>query len=204
MAKKKKNFGIYAILKLYDLKLFRKGAKYPLIFTLITVGIFIYIGKMDKEIIKSVVDLILSIIPSLLGFVLSGYALLIGFGNIEIIAKRRQTDVGNEKPTLYQKVSTVFAVALIMQIVLLVFTFLIKVLLQVDLPCIFNSTNACDIVNYFIFAILIFGLLYVTVMIKDLVVNIFDFSQIQHFFINKPTQPTETPETIESTTAENN
>ncbi|GAT62787.1 hypothetical protein [Paludibacter jiangxiensis] len=192
MDKKTKNFGINAILKLYDLRLLWKGAKYPLIFTVIIVSIFLFVGEIDKEIIKSVVDLILSIIPSLLGFVLSGYALLIGFGNIEIIAKRRQTEVDKEKPTLYQKVSTVFAVALIMQIVLLVFTFILKVLLQVDLPCIFDNCIACEIVNYIVFILLIFGLLYVTVMIKDLVVNIFNFSQIQHFFINKAPDPTNT------------
>lgn len=192
MAKKTKNFGIKAILKLYDLKLLWKGAKFPLIVTIIIVGVFVFIGKMDKEIIKTVVDLILSIIPSLLGFVLSGYALLIGFGNIEIIAKKRQVDVEDGKPTLYQKVSTVFAIALIMQIILLVFTFILKVLLQVDLPCMFDNCIACDIVNYLVFTFLIFGLLYVTVMIKDLVLNIFNFSQIQHFFINKAPNSNET------------
>ena len=195
MAKKIKNFGIKAILRLYDLKLLWKGAKYPLIITGFIVGIFVFVGKVDKEIIKSVVDLILSIIPSLLGFVLSGYALLIGFGNIEIIAKKRQAEVDNGKPTLYQKVSTIFAVALIMQIVLLVFTFILKILLQIDFPCLFDNCIPCDIVNYFVFTLLIFGLLYVTVMIKDLVVNIFNFSQFQHFFINKAPNPTVTTTT---------
>jgi hypothetical protein len=198
MAKKTKNFGIKAILKLYDLKLLWKGAKYPLIITGFIVGIFAFFGQVDKEIIKSEVDLILSIIPSLLGFVLSGYALLIGFGNIEIIAKKRQTEVNKGKPTLYQKVSTVFAVALIMQIVLLVFTFILKLLLQVDLPCLIDNCIACDIVNYIVFTLLIFGLLYVTVMIKDLVVNIFNFSQIQHFFINKAPSSTDTTTTTDN------
>jgi len=184
---KSKNFGIKAILEIYNLKLLFNGAKLPLIITSLIVVCFCVFDKVDKEIISTVVDLVLSIIPSLLGFVLSGYALLIGFGNIEVIAKKPQQKNGetSEKPTLYQKVSTVFAVGLIMQIFLLVFTFVLKLILKIDLPCMNGVNWVCDVINYSVFAVLVFGLIYVTVMIKDLVVNIFNFSQVQHFFINK-------------------
>ena len=186
---KSKNFGVKAILKIYDKKLLLKGAKYPFAITIIIAIVFILFGRIDKEILISVVDLVLSIIPSLLGFVLSGYALLIGFGNIEVIAKRKKTDnTGIPKPTLYQKVSTVFAVGLVMQIILLVFAFGLKLLLKLEMPCLFDDYRICEAVNYTTFILLIFGLLYVTVMIKDLVINIFNFSQIQHFFINSPQQ----------------
>lgn len=187
---KSNNFGVKAIIKLYSLKLLLNGAKLPFVATLIIVVCFCLFGKIDKETIGVVVDLILSIIPSLLGFVLSGYALLIGFGNIEVIAKK-QTDKNNlviDKPTLYQKVSTVFAVGLIMQIFLLVFSFGFKLILRINIPCFFNEFWICNLINYTVFAILIFGLLYVTIMIKDLVVNIFNFSQVQHLFINMPSK----------------
>jgi len=183
---KNKNFGIRAILALYNWRLLLKGAKYPFIITILIAIIICFFGNITKDVINSVVDTVFSIIPSLLGFVLSGYALLIGFGNIEIIAKAKTKKGSSQnKPTLYQKVSTVFAIGLIMQILLLVFTFGLKILLNIDLPCIFNNFQICNIVNYLIFILLVFGLTYVTMMIKDLVINIFNFSQIQHFFINK-------------------
>lgn len=186
---KSKNFGIKAILKIYDIKLLLNGAKYPFAITIIISIAFLLFGQIDKDVLIAVVDLVLSIIPSLLGFVLSGYALLIGFGNIEVIAKRKKTDDTTiSKPTLYQKVSTVFAVGLIMQIILLVFAFGLKLVLKLEIPCLFDDSRICETVNYGIFILLVFGLLYVTVMIKDLVVNIFNFSQVQHFFINSPQQ----------------
>jgi hypothetical protein len=186
MAKKISNFGIKALIALYDTKLLMKGSKLPFVMTLIIIVFFVCFGRLDKEIISSVVDLVLSIIPSLLGFVLSGYALLIGFGNIEIIAKRKSNDLDNRNPTLYQKVSTVFAVSLIMQILLLVYAFGLKIILKTNLPCLFDNFLICGLINYVLFILLIFGSFYVIVMIKDLVINIFNFSQIQHFTINKP------------------
>jgi len=191
MAKKSSNFGIKALYKLYDKRLLIKGALWPFIFTLFIALFFVFFGEINKDIISSEVDLVLSIIPSLLGFVLSGYALLIGFGNIEIIAKKKTSENGNSKPTLYQKVSTVFAVSLIMQIMLLVYAFGLKLILKIDLPCLFDNFLICRIINYLIFFLLTFGALYVTVMIKDLVINIFNFSQLQHFNINKQTKETE-------------
>lgn len=184
---KSNNFGIKAVFNLYDIKLLIKGAKSPFIITSLIVILFYFFGEIKKDTLSIVVDLILSIIPSLLGFVLSGYALLIGFGNIEVIAKKPKYKQGDNpnKPTLYQRVSTVFAFGLIIQIFLLVITFVIKLILKLDLPCLINTFGVCNAINYIIFIMLVFGLLYVTVMIKDLVINIFNFSQVQHIFINK-------------------
>lgn len=185
---KPKRFGVKAIIKLYSLKLLFNGAKLPLFLTTLIIVFFCVFGQITKVTLEIVIDLVLSIIPSLLGFVLSGYALLIGFGNIELIAKKSKpkNDNNENKPTLYQKVSTVFAVGLLMQISLLVFAFGLKLILKLELPCLFETFWICNLVNYIVFALLVFGFLYVTVMIKDLVVNIFNFSQVQHLFINKP------------------
>lgn len=184
---KAKNFGIRAILRIYDRKLLLKGAIMPFVLTFIIAILILIFGKVDIFILKLVVDLILTIIPSLLGFVLSGYALLIGFGNIEVIAKKSKKDIefSDSKPTLYQKVSTVFAVGLIMQVLLLMLTFGLKILIEIELPCLCDNISICKLINFIIFTFLIFGLFYVVVMIKDLVINIFNFSQVQHFYINK-------------------
>lgn len=181
MPKQAKNFGIKALLKLYEVRLLLKGSKLPFIISFILMAIFVYKDGVNIALIEEVVGLVLNIIPSLLGFVLSGYALLIGFGNVEIIAKKKNPT----KPTLYQKVSTVFAVGLIMQIALLVFAFTVKILLKANLACWSECIYLCKLTNYAIFFLLVFGLLYVVIMIKDLVINIFNFSQVQHLMINK-------------------
>jgi hypothetical protein len=182
MVKRTSNFGIKALLRIYKIKLFLKGAIWPAIISLIILIIFISKVGVNNNLIDDVVGLVLNIIPSLLGFVLSGYALLIGFGNIEIIAKKKDL---SSSPTLYQQLSTVFAVGLIMQILLLVFAFIIKLFLKASLTCFFENFRICNLINYFVFFLLIFGLLYVIIMIKDLVINIFNFSQAQHLIINK-------------------
>jgi hypothetical protein len=190
MTKKIRRFGLGAIIAIYDKKLLLRGAKVPALITTIVIALYSIYGSISKESIRIIIDIILLAIPTLLGFVLSGYALLIGFGNIEIIAKKKTTkDNKSIRPTLYQKVSTVFAVGLIMQITLLVTAFTLKTILFLELPCYWSNMLICNIINYFVFGIMLFGILYVTVMIKDLVINIFNFSQIHHFTINKNTKP---------------
>lgn len=50
--------------------------------------------------------------PSIVGFVLSGYALLIGFSNSELIQKLSKRKNEN-KPALFQKINATFAMMLL-------------------------------------------------------------------------------------------
>lgn len=179
--KKKDNFGVRAIIKNYSVKSLLKGGKYPLLISIIVMLICLFSKGIDIQLIEGASDLIISIIPSLLGFVLSGYAILIGFGNITIIAKKQKDD----KPTLYQKISAVFAVGLIMQVLLLGFTFFVKLVIKQDIVNPIGGVFIYYATNYFTFFSLVFGLFYVTYMIKDLVVNVFNIGQIQNIEVNK-------------------
>ena len=171
-------FGFKALLRQYEFKLFFKGAIMPALFCiLILVPIFILTNTSLIELIELIVDLINSIIPSLLGFVLGGYAVLIGFSNVSIIAVKI-----DKKITLYQKISTVFSMSLIMQIFLLIFSFIVKIILKADISINFIFAN---ILNIICIIFLVFGLFYIILMIKDLVINIFNLSQYQNFKINK-------------------
>lgn len=179
MGSKSNLFGISALLKLYKWKLLLEGSFVPtLISILIVIPICLFSKESDLKLLEVIDNMVLSIIPNLLGFVLSGYALLIGFGNITIIAKQK----GNES-TLYQKISTVFSIALLMQMLLLIFAFLVRFTLNASLSC--KSLILSSSINIFTIIALMFGLLYVTFMIKDLVLIIFNYSQYQHYLINK-------------------
>ena len=178
MADKISIFGFKALLRQYDLKLFLKGSILPsIISVLVLIPIFLCSSVSYIELIEITVDLVNSIIPSLLGFVLGGYAMLIGFSNVSIIAVKI-----NDKITLYQKISTVFSMSLIMQIFLLLFSFAIKLIIKASisvLPILADVTNIICIIFLF------YGLIYITLMIKDLVINIFNLSQYQNFKINQ-------------------
>jgi hypothetical protein len=179
MGRKSKLFGFRVLLKQYELKLLLKGGLVPFVLSIIIfLPIYLYTHKPIIVLIEIVVDLVLSIIPSLLGFVLGGYALLIGFGNISIIAKQKANEI-----SLYQKMSTVFSISLLMQIFLLIFAFIVKFVLKSEFGS--NSQNLADSINSMVIFLLTFGLIYVTFMIKDLVINIFNFSQYQNLIINK-------------------
>lgn len=176
------NFGLKIIRKNYGTKLFLRGAIVPLIISFVVTGIFLVVQRtIDVELIRDTANLILGIVPSLLGFVLSGYAILIGF-SVMLIAKQEN---GSDEPTLFQKTSAVFAMGLIMLIILLVFAFVLRLVLNANLSCLFENHCICSLANLIVFFLLVFGTLYVVFMIKDLVINIFNISQLQHFLANK-------------------
>ncbi|MDD4994116.1 MAG: hypothetical protein PHR83_18000 [Paludibacter sp.] len=185
MGSKSNLFGFSALLKLYKWKLLLDGCILPLIISiLIVIPICLISKEPDIKLLEIIDNMILSIIPNLLGFVLSGYALLIGFGNITIIAKQKDKEI-----TLYQKISTVFSISLLMQMLLLIFAFLVKYAIVANLTC--ENEFLISSVNIFTIIILMFGLLYVTFMIKDLVLIIFNYSQYQHYLINKKVSKTD-------------
>lgn len=179
METKTSMFGFKALLRQYSVKLFLKGAFLPIIISVfILIPIICFSSNSILELIELIVDLIMSIIPSLLGFVLGGYAILIGISNIAIVTVKI-----DDKLTLYQKISTVFSISLIMQLFLLVLAFIVKFVLKFNVfVC---STILANSVNYITLILLFLGFVYVTIMIKDLVINIFNLSQYQNFKVNQ-------------------
>lgn len=179
MENKTNLFGFKALFKQYNFILFLKGAFLPIIISVVVlISIFLFSASSILELIELVVDLIVTIIPSLLGFVLGGYAILIGISNIAIVSVKI-----DNKLTLYQKISTVFSISLIMQLFLLVFAFIIKFILKSNVSV--CSTILADTINCITLIFLFFGFVYVTIMIKDLVINIFNLSQYQNYKVNQ-------------------
>lgn len=166
-------FGFKALFSNYGKDLFNRGLILPSILTTIIIPIvYCYSEQPIIVILSEITDLIIALIPSLLGFVLSGYALLIGFGSIITIDKGKE-------PTLYQKISAVFSMSLIFQIGLLVVAAIIKLVLKVGISS--TSIHLSCAVNYILTTFLFFCFLYILGMIKDLVINIFNYSQYQHY-----------------------
>jgi hypothetical protein len=173
------NFFYYYFTNALRVILFLKGAFLPFIISVVVLLFTLRFSTSSiLELIELVVDLIVTIIPSLLGFVLGGYAILIGISNIAIVSVKIDSNL-----TLYQKISTVFSISLIMQLFLLVFAFIVKFVLKSNVPV--YSTILADSINYITLILLFFGFVYVNIMIKDLVINIFNLSQYQNFKANQ-------------------
>lgn len=170
-------FGIKALMTLYKPKC--KDILIALTFSIFTIIPICMLSITPSiELLDTVVSLILNIIPAILGFVLSGYALLIGFGNFNFIAKQKKAG----QITLYQKISSVFTVSLLFQMILLILGIIFRFAMDASLSI--DNLKLVSVINYSSIFFLLSFLFYVILLVKDLVIVIFNYSQLQHFKIN--------------------
>lgn len=190
MKKSNPKFGIPGILNLYSWNFFKKSLTYPIGTTIPLWGLSLYFCSDFVTIIKSIVDLSITVVPTLIGFTLAGYALLIGFGNSEFITFISKNY--NNGLTLYQKINVVFAFSLLFQLVFLIISSFVYFYIKLDfdsLPIfgdsLIYSTNAV------VLLLLIFGFFYSLFAVKDMIANVFSFGQIHHYKVLKDNQKKE-------------
>ena len=82
---KKKSTGWKIVWEIYPFCNLCKGCIKPIILTALTLIPLLFSKKTPFEHIEIVSTLITSAFPSIIGFVLTGYALIIGFSSSEII-----------------------------------------------------------------------------------------------------------------------
>jgi len=135
-----------------------------------------------------VIEVSISIMPTLLGFNLGAYALIIGFLSnknlLNALVKKTDTDRFDR----LQRISGVFAINIVVQAFTLLSSFMLKIFIELDIP----SFNFClcglDIIlalNICIFLFIFFFTLYSVVLVIQNAINIFDFSQLFTYFANK-------------------
>ena len=83
---KKKSTGWKIVWEIYPFCNLCKGCIKPIILTALTLIPLLFSKKTPFEHIEIVSTLITSAFPSIIGFVLTGYALIIGFSSSEIIS----------------------------------------------------------------------------------------------------------------------
>ncbi|MFF5379475.1 hypothetical protein [Pedobacter suwonensis] len=137
------------------------------------------------KLIENLANISNSIMPTLLGFNLGAYALIIGFLSnkrlLEALVKKDDTSRFDR----LQKISGVFAMNIIVQAFTLLCSFLIKIFIDLEISSFdFSLYNkqASDIFNIIIFFLIFFFTLYSVVLLIQNAINIFDFSQLfSHF-----------------------
>ena len=177
------NFGWETVFKLYTRKKFWEPSKRPLTCTLVVLPVFIFSTQTSLFFISEITNLIITIIPNVLGFLLGGYALLMGFSGSNIVETMSKSK--DNKPTLYQKQNTVFAVALFALFIGLVAGLIVELILkaQIIVPLPYADYLPIEQFNYGILSLLCYILFYAVFAIKDMVINVFNFGQLIHLKI---------------------
>lgn len=187
--KENHNGSLGKLLKIYNTKgdLYKGTFLWTSIIVNLILIVFVYCLHINTyNLIVSVTDLYISILPSLLGFNLGAYALLIGLASSDLINKMSSSY--ETKFTSFQRASSVFGFCVLLQAVSLIISFSFKLITTINAgtDLIFSSTtsntNLIHGINLISFFILnLFGI-YSLLILISVIINIFALSQAAHFF----------------------
>lgn len=178
-----KSFGWRKAFSLYSWEYFKKGAIYPLVITLISIGVSLLSPKNPIFFIDIISGIILNISPGVIGFLLSGYAIIIGFSSNEVVkfmSKKSKESDG----TLYQQQNAVFAVSIFSILIGLVSALFIRFIFESGVNF-FPNDLYTDVFNYIVLSLILFIAYYSIFTIKDMIINVFNFGQLIHYLIQK-------------------
>lgn len=125
----------------------------------------------------------ISIFPGILGFNLGGYILLISLNSTSILNElTNPVEENGERYSFYQKMSSVFAFSILLQALSLIMGFAFLMIVEIG-KSIYIPYNISEIVNFMALLFFSFVVFYAIMLICQIVLNVFNFGQVQHFFI---------------------
>lgn len=131
--------------------------------------------------LDEIINITLDLLPNILGFCIGGYALIIGIGNIEALKKMSLPMEKRDNLSFFQILSSVFAGSLVLQCITLLLSFIIKIILKLEITVFSKSiaivVNCLTIISILFLSTLSLVLLYYTV------INLFNYGQSMHFLI---------------------
>lgn len=131
--------------------------------------------------LKDSTELILSFFPSLLGFSLGGYALVVGFSNLDLIKSGAKQD----KHSVYQILNAVFSLCIFLQVMTTLLSFVVSWIIKVNF---FNLTTLKtgvigDVTNSIVLLLMVFSSIYSLLLTPYVVTNLFTLSQVNSSFL---------------------
>jgi hypothetical protein len=145
---------------------------------------------LELNVLKLIIEiksLMIDFLPGILGFTIAGYSLMVGFIQSGMLDKITEP-TSDSNFSLYQKMSSTFAINILLQAFALIIAFIVHFVNYIDInkglkfPL---SPLFVNIVNYVTLTILSYWFVLSVLMIIQIIVNIFGFSQLHHYFINK-------------------
>lgn len=169
--------GWKVVWRIYSKENLKKSVCLPLILTVVTFVVCFISEKSPLYFIEYVASTILSVGPNMLGFTLSGYALMMGLSNSEFIQGLINFKEKGKEYSLFQSLNAVFAVVLGMMFLTTIVGAFVSVILKAKISLPYELNDFTDIYNWFSLFLLMFLMFYTINAIKDIVINIFNFGQ---------------------------
>lgn len=169
--------GWNGVFSVYPLRKLWKGAIIPFLFLVISIAVY-FMGEKHTpiDLMNKVADIITSGFPSIIGFVLTGYALIIGFSDTELVGKMARIEVDKEGHSYFEVVSSIFAVVLGVVVLTYITACLVSYVLELQISWPFDD-NCADCFNTLCFFIFLFLFYYSIFALLDIIVNIFNIGQ---------------------------
>lgn len=177
--------GFAGLRHLYPKDLLRKGILWPTIASTILI-VFLLATKADSQkMLTSITEATISVMPSLLGFLLGGYTILISFSNNKLLGNLTKIPK-NSNISVFQKVSCIFALTILVQSITLLFALITRFSMLIDIKIPNNYSWFLTLFRYIDYGVsyLLLTMLFYTIFaFKDIIVNIFSLTQVFHLTI---------------------
>ncbi len=138
--------------------------------------------KLDSQkLVTSIVDATISVMPSLLGFLLGGYTILISFANSDLL-KLMTRKTNNRNISVFQMLSCIFALTILLQSATLLLALVARfsMLNAIEPRDLLWLSYTMTGLNYMFGFILLSLLLYTIFAFRDIITNIFNMTQLFH------------------------
>lgn len=173
-----KNVGWISVWMLYPASNLKHGLFRPLIF-IIPTGVALFVSsKTSYELVGMISSMIVTSFPSIIGFILAGYAILIGCSNSDLIRQLCRTDSAKGS-SLFQRTSATFAIVMAVLILTFLIAFCTNIIFSAN--CTFIFSKGVHIFNYAIGLVILYMSVYSIWSLIDITVNIFNYSQFINF-----------------------
>jgi hypothetical protein len=176
------------LIQIYPKDKLLRGSLLPLFFTIV-VSIILIIAEVKAEVfLKEIVDSSLSVLPNLLGFLLGGYTILIGFGDVNLL-KSTTTIVQGRFISLFQMLSSIFALTIYLQSLTLGIAIVAHFTLMLPMDSFYKISNKLHYltegINIVTIPSVLFLLFYSVLSLRDMVMNVFGFAQQYHLSLTQ-------------------
>ncbi len=166
------------VYEIYPAKNFWKGMWKPLILLFVSFIAFCFRGEVSTlELIKQICSLITSGFPSIIGFILTGYALIIGFSGSDFLLKMVKSKA-DDNHSLFERVNATFAVLIGFLIVTYVLADLAAYILSLSIE--WPLDRGYETFNAAALFTLLFFFYYSIFALIDIVMNVFNLGQLAH------------------------
>lgn len=172
--------------RIYSKENLKKSIWLPLILTVVSFAVCLFSKKNPLGLIEYVGSTILSVGPNMLGFTLSGYALMMGLSNSEFIQGLINFREEGKEYSLFQSLNTVFAVVLGMMFLTTLVGAFTCIIIKAEISLPKDLDDLTDMYNWICLFILMFLMYYTINAIKDIVINIFNFGQYVQVYAEEP------------------